>query len=52
MRYKHIKVLMKSLETKWQIEGRTSAYGPVISIRCLMNANNRQRCFSALKENQ
>ena len=38
---KHIKVLTKRLETKWQLEGRTSAGGTVISIRCLMHANNR-----------
>jgi len=36
---------MKRLETKWQLEGRTSAGGPVISIRCLMHANNRHHSF-------
>jgi hypothetical protein len=46
---KHIKVLMKRLETKWQLEGRTDACGPVISIRCLKHANNRHHSFSALQ---
>ena len=49
---KHIKVPMKRLETKWQLEGRTSAGGPVISIRCLMQANNRHHSFSSLRGNQ
>ena len=49
---KHIKVLMKRLETKWQLEGRTSAGGPFISIRCLMHGNNRHHSFSALQGNQ
>jgi len=49
---KHIKVLMKRLETKWQLEGRTSAGGHVINIRCLMHDNNRHHSFSALQGNQ
>ena len=48
---KHIKVLTKRLESKWQLEGRTSAGGPVISIRCLMHANNRHHSFTALQGN-
>jgi len=44
----HINVLMKRFEIKRQLEGHTSAGGPVIGIRCLMHANNRHHSFSAL----
>jgi hypothetical protein len=43
---------MKRLETKWLLEGRTSADGPVISSRCIMHANNRHNSFSTLQGTQ
>jgi len=38
---------MKRFETKWKLEGRSS----VISIRCLMHANNRHHSIWALQGN-